>query len=276
MQLPIVVALLLMSFSGSILHAQYYPVDPRNPYVAPQRKPATYRSARDYWKAKREALSQGRRKFRSAAELANDKLVRDSAATDKDKKTVATKSGLPTPTGDLTAATITAAPPSVATTGETTAPAGTSPGSTERGTRRSTIDYGDFERLSCKRILRRIIGAPRSENGASPEDGFSPSGLLRYVFSSIGYEVPEGDAELLWNKLGIHLGTNYGDFKPGDILFYRLYSKSEQRGKLFLAICLDEEEMVYPSYTRNKVVSRSYRERFWRQRFVGAKRVFLN
>ena len=269
------IAFITLLCAASALFAQtYQPYDPRAVWTRPAHKDATYRSAKDYWKEKRKALSEGQRKFRSAAELANEKLVREEEA--KRKKALSTKNTepLPEPTPAGAPGAIYSVGASSSTT-KTTGTATTSAKPDSRSVPKATLTYTDFERTSCQRILRTLNGASYNEHGSSPEEGFSPAGLVQHVFSKIGYRVPKGNPEELWNAFGVLISRSYTTFAPGDILFFSLYSKSEQKGKLFVAIVLDEENMVYPSFTRGKVVIRTYRDRFWRQRFVGVKRVFL-
>ena len=271
-------ALLTLLFVSSCLQGQtYQPYDPRAVYMRPPRKEATYRSAKDYWKEKRKALSKGNRKFRSAAELANEKLVREE---EEKRKAALERRKNPEPEPEPTPAGAPGAIYSVGSSSSTTKTtgSGTNSGASDGSSRaipKATRSFTDFERSSCKRILRSLEGASYNENGSSPEEGFSPPGLVQYVFSKIGYRVPKGPPEKLWSSFGALVSRTYTSFAPGDILFFSLYSKSEQRGKLFVAIVLDEENMVYPSFTRGKVVIRTYRDRFWRKRFVGVKRVFL-
>jgi len=228
---------------GTSGHAGYYPYDPSNPYYRPPRKDATYRSAKDYWKAKRQAMESGGSSANSARRI--------FAGVDYSSST----------TGP--------------TTGVAAHDSSARPGGTDERDGPQAITYLDFEQSSCQRLLYKLQDSPWSEDGDTPEAGFSPEGLVRYVFSRIGYDVPKGPAEELWKRFGVQVTTRYGAFAPGDILFFKLFSQSEQSGKLFVAVCLDEQDMVYASFTRKKVIARTYRDRFWQERFVGVKRVFL-
>ncbi len=270
------IAVLLLLLNQTALAQRYpqstYHYDPRAVYTRPPRREATYRSAKDYWKEKRKALSQGKRKFRSASELANENLIKSNQNPKTKKQTTkkatneeAAPAGAP---GAIYS--VGAAPSSTSTTGVTVSSPDKDP-----GVPKATMTYSDFERSSCKRLLRSLNGAPFNESGFTPKEGFSPAGLVHYIFTRIGHRVPKGTPEDLWNSFGVHMGKSYANFSPGDILFFRLFSKSEQKGKLFVAITLDGEYMVYPSFTRKKVVTRTYRDRFWRKRFVGAKRAFI-
>jgi cell wall-associated NlpC family hydrolase len=126
---------------------------------------------------------------------------------------------------------------------------------------------------NIKKILLAQLGVKYSSNGETPEEGFSPVGLIKYVARKLGVEPKAHNAREAWERAGVFINVPYGQFKTGDLLFFKLFSKSAQKDELFIALALDNKYMVYPSYSRKKVIKRSYLDDFWKERFVGAKRV---
>jgi len=130
-----------------------------------------------------------------------------------------------------------------------------------------------FARINIVRILNEQVGVPYSSDGETPEEGFSPVGLIKYVARKLGIEPKSNTPTEAWERAGILINAPYGKFETGDLLFFKLYSKSTQKGELFLALALDDKYMVYPSFSRKKVVKRSYLDDFWKQHFKGVKRI---
>ena len=130
-----------------------------------------------------------------------------------------------------------------------------------------------FGHANISKILTEQIGTPYSSTGETPEDGFSPVGLIKYVARKLGVKPKFNTPTEAWDNAGLFLKAPYGQFETGDLLFFKLYSKSTQKGELFLALALDEKYMVYPSFSRKKVVKRSFLDDFWKKHFKGAKRI---
>jgi cell wall-associated NlpC family hydrolase len=77
----------------------------------------------------------------------------------------------------------------------------------------------------------------------------------------------------MWNKVGLFTEDSLDQSRIGDILFFKLYSQKEGKSKLAPAIYLGDNQMVYPSFTTQKVIQKSCDNNFWRNRFVGSKRL---
>ena len=132
-----------------------------------------------------------------------------------------------------------------------------------------------FAKTNIQKILIEQIGVTYSSDGQTPEDGFSPTGLLNYVGKKLGSTRHCDTAEEAWEGTGLHLKVAYGDFETGDILFFKLFSKSTQKSELFITMAIDNSHMVYSSFSKKKVVKTSYKTDFWKERFAGAKRILL-
>lgn len=256
----------------------HYTYDPRNPYVPPAlTKPPLMKTAKDYWREKRDALKTGRPEPTSAAvaptpDRAGPTVLPGTPTTELPPPPTIPPTPTPPPVAAPSATTT--APPEVEHVPRPEATIAAQ-AAARLEARRETASYESFLHRSLVAILREVEGKPWADDGSSPEVGFSPAGLVRYAFGRLGYAAPAGDVDELWQGFGLSMGSTWGDFAPGDILFFRLYSKSEQAGKLFVAIVVDEDTMAYPSYTRRKVVLRTFHDAFWRERFVGARRVFV-
>ena len=218
------------------------------------RREAQYRTAKEYWREKRKALENGVRLFPSAGEL------NDGYYVEKKKKSAAIQvigsihNAAKEEESEGKSYQTTAAP-------------------LWRPKPRAELQLVEAERVSTKRLLREVVGAKYASFGGSLEDGFSPTGLVCYILGRLGRPVKECSSEYFWSTAGTFIDHRIYGFEPGDILFFSLYSESEQGNKLLVAICYDENDMVYSSFTRKKVIKRSYRHNFWRERFVGAKRI---
>ena len=224
-------------------------------YINPPLRDAEYRTAKDYWRQKREALDKGVRLFPSAAEL-NDGFM-------------ANKKTQETPVKKVIESIRKAADEIEEEKNETPS----TPPTLWKPDQQASQSLVELERSSTKRILRELLGEKYVSIGGRPGDGFSPTGLVCYVLGRLGRPVKECTTEHFWNNAGTFIEEGLYQFQPGDILFFSLFSKSEQENTLMIAICFDESEMVYSSFTRKKVIMRSYRQKFWRERFVGAKRI---
>lgn len=228
-------------------------------------KTGSYYSAKDYWAAKRKALKESRKKSRSSSTKKKTDEETDSSTknTNTDNSTASdSKDGENDNLPDTDNPSTDSAEPTLIVTEP--------PPQNYKG-QSSTME--EFELSSCKRILLKTIGASYAERGATPETGFSQTGLVSYVFSNIGYPVEESSPEVMWNETGLFIDASLRQSRTGDILYFKLFSQKEGKSKLALAIYLEDGVMVYPSFTTQKVIKRTCDNAFWRSRFVGSKRV---
>jgi len=132
-----------------------------------------------------------------------------------------------------------------------------------------------FTHTNIQKILSDQIGVAYDSVGETPETGFSPIGLLNYVGKKLGSRTYCSTTEEAWKTAGLLIKTSYGHFETGDILFFKLYSKSKQKDELFLTMVLDNKHMIYSSFGKKMVIKVSFKTDFWEERFVGARRVIL-
>ena len=250
------------------------------PLYTGEPKTGTYNSAKDYWKAKRDALKKGKRGYSSASSFKKDnndekdmnpkKPAEESSPSsgntgvDNQTKEPAQENGPPesssAPTSSDPASSVSTSPPVVP------------PRENYHG---QSITMEDFELHSCQTILNKLCGSDYSEDGSSPEEGFSPEGLVSYVYSNLGYPTKPLSPQEHWNLTGLYTGNSLSDSRTGDLLFFKLFSKTEGKAKITVTICYDSIEMVYPSFTSQKVIKKHYDNNFWRQRFIGSKRILV-
>lgn len=238
------------------------------PIYTGEPKTGTYNSAKDYWAKKREAFKKGNRKYPTAS---NQSEKEDDTPKEPDKNSAPKPTGNNTKEGqpvDIPPPGSDSAPP----TEETTTPEDVKPRIPENY-HGQAITMEEFEFTACQTILRRTLGSDYSESGATQEEGFSATGLVSFVFTNLGYPVKNQSPEELWANTGLYTDGTLSSAKPGDLLFFKLYSKKEGRAKLTVAICFSPNVMVYPSFTAGKVLKKSCDSLFWKNRFVGAKRI---
>ena len=101
-----------------------------------------------------------------------------------------------------------------------------------------------------------LVGAPYRYGGDSPSRGFDCSGLVYYVYRSVGIRIPRTAEEQLRKGKKLHLRQ----IKPGDLLFFRF------RNSLHVGIFVAPGYMVHASPERGVVKERL--GKYWRKHFV--------
>ena len=111
-----------------------------------------------------------------------------------------------------------------------------------------------------------LIGVHYKFGGRTPDDGFDCSGLVAHVFrEAIGLVLPR-DSQAM-SKVGNKI--DQGELQPGDLVFFN----TRRQPFSHVGIYIGEHRFVHaPSRGRNvEVVDMS--ERYWQQRYNGARRV---
>lgn len=112
---------------------------------------------------------------------------------------------------------------------------------------------------------RQQIGVRYRYGGSSPQHGFDCSGFVRYVYSQAGVRLPrttEGMSE-------IGLALKKSELKPGDLVFF------DTRHKPFshVGVYVGGHRFIHAPASGGVVQLVDMRERYWRLRYVGARRV---
>lgn len=180
-------------------------------------------------------------------------------------------------TGTLAAAPVRAKPPQVATRPAKPAPAGhqgrrtasshqgTPSSTTRRAVASGDSDQGEGRGESIVRTASRFHGV-RYRWGGSSRSGFDCSGFTRYVFRQrMGIELPHSaSAQFRQGK-----PVSRSDLKPGDLVFFQTY----RRGASHVGIYIGNGKFIHASSAGGRVRVDSLNEGYYRQRYLGARRV---
>ena len=119
-----------------------------------------------------------------------------------------------------------------------------------------------------KTVLQRafaLLGTPYRWGGTSPDRGFDCSGLVGYVFRSIGIELPRVSRAMA------HEGTAITDrtaLAEGDLVFFG------KRGKVdHVGIYIGEGKFLHAPRTGRDVTVSSLSTGYWSQKYLQARRV---
>lgn len=111
-----------------------------------------------------------------------------------------------------------------------------------------------------------LRGAPFRTGGTTPREGFDCSGFIRYVYRrSTGIELPRTAKDMA----GAGHRVARQDLRPGDLVFFNTLGQRFSH----VGIYVDKGRFVHAP-RRGKVVSvADMTEKYWTQRFTGARRV---
>lgn len=113
-----------------------------------------------------------------------------------------------------------------------------------------------------------FVGIHYRRGGESPETGFDCSGLVRHVFrESLGLALPRTSRDI--SRLGETVRRD--QLQPGDLVFFNTL----RRGFSHVGIYLGEHRFVHAPATGGEVRIEDMRQRYWTQRFNGARRIAL-
>jgi cell wall-associated NlpC family hydrolase len=102
-------------------------------------------------------------------------------------------------------------------------------------------------------------------NGGSDPTGFDCSGFVQWVFAQHGLGLPREvrDQFLLGRRI------DRDDVEPGDLVFFETVS----RGASHVGIAVGGNSFVHAPSSRGVVRVENYTTDYWKQRFVGARRL---
>ena len=111
-----------------------------------------------------------------------------------------------------------------------------------------------------------LIGTRYRYGGNSPETGFDCSGFVRYLFRDVhGRDLPRSANEIWLLGQLVERHT----LQPGDLVFYNTLRRPFSHVGVFLG---DHKFVHAPSFG-GVVRSENMNERYWQQRWNGAKRI---
>jgi len=102
-------------------------------------------------------------------------------------------------------------------------------------------------------------------NGGSDPTGFDCSGFVQWVFAQHGLRLPREVRE----QYELGSTVDRAAVQPGDLVFFQTVS----RGASHVGIALSSNEFVHAPSSRGVVRVESYTTDYWKQRYVGARRM---
>ena len=119
---------------------------------------------------------------------------------------------------------------------------------------------------SVRRLIAssfQYVGVPYWFGGTSPR-GFDCSGFVRYVFSSIGINLPRMADE----QFGVGRPVSSERLQPGDLVFFETY----EPGPSHVGIYIGNSQFISATSSRGVAVADLYGH-YWGERYIGARRV---
>jgi len=101
--------------------------------------------------------------------------------------------------------------------------------------------------------------------GASGPDKFDCSGLVMYVYRELGVALPRVSGQQA--SAGVHVDRQ--DLQPGDLVFFKLNGSRIDH----VGIYVGRSQFVHAPRRYQPVRTDSLNNAFWRQRFIGGRRV---
>jgi peptidoglycan endopeptidase LytE len=124
--------------------------------------------------------------------------------------------------------------------------------------------YAAVDDMDAVSLAKRYIGKDYKRGGSSPTQGFNASGLIDYVYSKLGYNMPGNIHDQF--KKGRKINSIW-NLRYGDLLFFGPKDKPT-----FAGIYVGNRKMVMSSQSRDEVVIRTLNSSLQNQ-FISARRV---
>ncbi|MCM3654336.1 C40 family peptidase [Metabacillus litoralis] len=125
----------------------------------------------------------------------------------------------------------------------------------------ASINYGE----EVSEVAKRYVGAPYKWGGTTPK-GFDASGFTHYVYKTAATKMTLPRTSASQYKMGKVVKQN--ELKQGDLVFYATGQKTKVS---FVGIYNGNGTFTGATSKGVKVVKMS--DKYWKERYVGAKRV---
>lgn len=109
-------------------------------------------------------------------------------------------------------------------------------------------------------------GVPYQFGGDSPDTGFDCSGFIRYVLAQHALVVPRTAAEQF--RVGRTIKAK--DIRAGDLVFFTTVAP----GASHVGLALDQDRFIHAPASTGVVRIEPLASSYWRERFIGARRLF--
>lgn len=126
----------------------------------------------------------------------------------------------------------------------------------------SSNGYASATAQSVLGIANQFIGVPYVFGGSTPS-GFDCSGFTRYVYSSVGIDLPRMADE----QYTVGQFVSQSDLQPGDLVFFQTYTSGVSHAGIYIG------DNKFISATSSGISIDNLRSGYWSARYVGAKRV---
>ncbi|OJW80909.1 C40 family peptidase [Thiobacillus sp. 65-1402] len=112
-----------------------------------------------------------------------------------------------------------------------------------------------------------LVGSPYRLGGSAPDSGLDCSGFVGHVFrQTIGIQLPRDSRAISEATQPLALA----ELQPGDLVFFNTLNRAFSH----VGIYLGEDRFVHAASSRTGAVTvSSLGDRYWRERFDGARRV---
>lgn len=117
--------------------------------------------------------------------------------------------------------------------------------------------------LSAAKDALAYLGRPYQWGGESPE-GFDCSGLVQYVYTSLGVQMPRTSYE----QFDVGTPISWDDLRPGDLVFFT----TDEPGASHVAIYIGNGLIVQALNPDTGVIVSHLDDDYYREHFIGARR----
>lgn len=115
-----------------------------------------------------------------------------------------------------------------------------------------------------------LVGSPYRLGGASPETGLDCSGFVGHVYRQIAGVILPRDTRAI-SEMAKQLKPS--ELQPGDLVFFNTLKRAFSH----VGIYLGDDRFVHASSSlTGSVMVSSLNQRYWRERFNGARRIELD